>query len=149
MVKPIHDSSYFIHFSLTNPLNHFNLYYDHIYALGERPCVATEVKKNCMKYISGTTNIIMICKIRVVNIINITGMSFVERPPIKKSLMHPSIETLTGLVMAIRHKIGMTLTIYINKNIKISMIEEIGKEDLWAYLSFITSVLSVSNIMTH
>jgi hypothetical protein len=26
----------------------------------------------------------------------------------------------------------MTLTIYINKNIKISMIEEIGKEDLWA-----------------
>jgi hypothetical protein len=51
--------------------------------------------------------------------------------------------------MAIRHKIGMTLTVYINKNIKISMIEEFGKEDLWAYLSFITSVLSVSNIMTH
>ena len=32
MVKPIHDSSYLIHFGLTNPLNHFNLYYDHIYA---------------------------------------------------------------------------------------------------------------------
>jgi hypothetical protein len=40
------------------------------------------------------------------------------------------------LVMTVRHKIGMTLTVYINKNIKISMIEEIGKEDLWAYLSF-------------
>jgi hypothetical protein len=53
------------------------------------------------------------------------------------------------LVIAVRHKIGMTLTVYINKNIKISMIKEIGKEDLWAYLSFITSVLSVSNIMTH
>ena len=53
------------------------------------------------------------------------------------------------LVMAIWLKIGMTLTVYINKNIKISMIEEFGKEDLWAYLSFITSVLSVSNIMTH
>jgi hypothetical protein len=32
MVKPIHDSSYLVHFGLTNPLNHFNLYYDHIYA---------------------------------------------------------------------------------------------------------------------
>jgi hypothetical protein len=32
MVKPIHGSSYLIHFGLTNPLNHFNLYYDHIYA---------------------------------------------------------------------------------------------------------------------
>jgi hypothetical protein len=31
MVKPIHDSSYLIHFGLTNPLNHFNLYYDQIY----------------------------------------------------------------------------------------------------------------------
>jgi hypothetical protein len=31
MVKPIHDSSYLIHFVLTNPLNHFNLYSDHIY----------------------------------------------------------------------------------------------------------------------
>jgi hypothetical protein len=28
MVKPIHDSSYIIHFGLTNPLNHFNLYSD-------------------------------------------------------------------------------------------------------------------------
>jgi hypothetical protein len=55
-----------------------------------------ESKKNYMKYISGTTNIIMICKIRMVNIINISGMSFVERPPIKKSLMHRSVETLTG-----------------------------------------------------
>jgi hypothetical protein len=53
------------------------------------------------------------------------------------------------LVMAIWHKIDMTLTVYINKNIKISMIKEIGKEDLWVYLSFITSVLYVSNIMTH
>jgi hypothetical protein len=26
MVKLIHDSSYLIHFGLTNPLNHFNLY---------------------------------------------------------------------------------------------------------------------------
>jgi hypothetical protein len=53
------------------------------------------------------------------------------------------------LVMAIWHKIDMTLTVYINKNINISMIKEIGKEDLWVYLSFITSVLYVSNIMTH
>jgi hypothetical protein len=33
MVKPVHDSSYLIHFGLTNPLNHFNLYSDHIYAV--------------------------------------------------------------------------------------------------------------------
>jgi hypothetical protein len=33
MVKPIHDSSYIIHFGLTNPLNHFNLYFDHIYVV--------------------------------------------------------------------------------------------------------------------
>jgi hypothetical protein len=33
MVKPIHDSSYIIHFGLTNPLNHFNLYSDHIYVV--------------------------------------------------------------------------------------------------------------------
>jgi hypothetical protein len=33
MVKSIHDSSYLIHFGLTNPLNHFNLYYDHMYVL--------------------------------------------------------------------------------------------------------------------
>jgi hypothetical protein len=33
MVKPINDSSYIIHFGLTNPLNHFNLYFDHIYVV--------------------------------------------------------------------------------------------------------------------
>jgi hypothetical protein len=33
MVKPIHDSSNIIHFGLTNPLNHFKLYSDHIYVL--------------------------------------------------------------------------------------------------------------------
>jgi hypothetical protein len=33
MVKPIHDSSYLIHFGLTNPLNHFILYYDHMYVV--------------------------------------------------------------------------------------------------------------------
>jgi hypothetical protein len=33
MVKPIHDSSYLIHFGLTNPLNHTNLYSDHIYVV--------------------------------------------------------------------------------------------------------------------
>jgi hypothetical protein len=31
-ILPFHDSSYLIHFGLTNPLNHFNLYSDHIYA---------------------------------------------------------------------------------------------------------------------
>jgi hypothetical protein len=113
-----------------------------------------------MKYINETTNITVICKIYVVNIINITGMPFVERSPIKKSLVHPlktlsrlrqeiSMTLRVRLVIAVRHKIGMTLTVYINKNIKISMIKEIGKEDLRAYISFITSVLSVSNIMTH
>jgi hypothetical protein len=33
MVKPIHDSSYLIHFGLTNPLNHFILYSDHMYVV--------------------------------------------------------------------------------------------------------------------
>jgi hypothetical protein len=33
MVKPIHDSSYLIHFGLTYPLNHFILYSDHIYVV--------------------------------------------------------------------------------------------------------------------
>jgi hypothetical protein len=33
MVKPIHDSSYIIHFGLTNTLNHFILYYDHMYVV--------------------------------------------------------------------------------------------------------------------
>jgi hypothetical protein len=32
MVKPIHDSSYIIHFGFTNHINHFKLYSDHIYA---------------------------------------------------------------------------------------------------------------------
>jgi hypothetical protein len=30
MVKPIHDSSYLIHFGLINHFNHFNLYSDHM-----------------------------------------------------------------------------------------------------------------------
>jgi hypothetical protein len=33
MVKPIHDSLYLIHFGLTNPLNHFILYSDHMYVV--------------------------------------------------------------------------------------------------------------------
>jgi hypothetical protein len=33
MVKPIHDSSYLFHFGLTNPLNHFILYSDHMYVV--------------------------------------------------------------------------------------------------------------------
>jgi hypothetical protein len=33
MVKSIHDSSYLIHFGLTNPLNHFNLYSDYMYVV--------------------------------------------------------------------------------------------------------------------
>jgi hypothetical protein len=33
MVKPIHDSSYIIHVALTNPLNHFILYSDHMYVV--------------------------------------------------------------------------------------------------------------------
>jgi hypothetical protein len=33
MVKPIHDSSYLIYFGLTNPLNHFILYSDHMYVV--------------------------------------------------------------------------------------------------------------------
>jgi hypothetical protein len=33
MVKPIHDSSYLIHFGLTYHLNHFILYDDHMYAV--------------------------------------------------------------------------------------------------------------------
>jgi hypothetical protein len=33
MVKPIHDSSYLIHFGLTNPLNHFIIYSDHMYVV--------------------------------------------------------------------------------------------------------------------
>jgi hypothetical protein len=33
MVKSIRDSSYLIHFSLTNPLNHSILYYDHMYVV--------------------------------------------------------------------------------------------------------------------
>jgi hypothetical protein len=33
MVKPIHDSSYLIHFGLANPLNHFILYSDHMYVV--------------------------------------------------------------------------------------------------------------------
>ena len=33
MVKPIHDSSYLIHFGLTYPLNHFILYSDHMYVV--------------------------------------------------------------------------------------------------------------------
>jgi hypothetical protein len=33
MVKSIHDFSYLIHFGLTNPLNHFNLYSDHMYVV--------------------------------------------------------------------------------------------------------------------
>ena len=33
MVKPIHDSSYLIHFGLTSPLNHFILYSDHMYVV--------------------------------------------------------------------------------------------------------------------
>jgi hypothetical protein len=38
MVKPIHDSSYLIHFGLTNPLNHFILYSDHMYVGFLRSC---------------------------------------------------------------------------------------------------------------
>jgi hypothetical protein len=33
MVKPIHDSSYLIHFGLTNPLNHFVLCSDHMFVV--------------------------------------------------------------------------------------------------------------------
>ena len=33
MVKPIHDSSYLIHFGLINLLNHFILYLDHMYVV--------------------------------------------------------------------------------------------------------------------
>jgi hypothetical protein len=33
MFKPIHDFSYLIHFGLTNPLNHFILYSDHMYVV--------------------------------------------------------------------------------------------------------------------
>jgi hypothetical protein len=33
MVKPIHDSSYLIHFGLANPLNHFILYHDHMFVV--------------------------------------------------------------------------------------------------------------------
>jgi hypothetical protein len=36
MVKSIHDSSYLIHFGLTNPFNHFNLYSDHMYVVISR-----------------------------------------------------------------------------------------------------------------
>jgi hypothetical protein len=33
MVKPIHGSSYLIYFGLTYPLDHFILYFDHMYVV--------------------------------------------------------------------------------------------------------------------
>jgi hypothetical protein len=33
MVKPIYDSLYLIHFGLTNPINHFVLYSDHMFVV--------------------------------------------------------------------------------------------------------------------
>jgi hypothetical protein len=38
MVKTIHDSSYLIHFGLTNPLNHFILYSDHMLVVISQYC---------------------------------------------------------------------------------------------------------------